>query len=255
MEHLIMSNHNSNNVQPNPVVADKHHRVLQKNLELLMGEDGIENSTGGKVRMLSEYPLESAPPLPLKLQFAMDGPDGSPYSGGAFRVEIRLPKGYPFVPPTVWFLTKIWHPNVEADYGMVFLDFLTEGKWSPAWNLKSILLAVFAALSDPLTDDNKYANEDATFDYIRDLSRYSETAQLETDKNACGDDAEEKLEKVLKLKTMGFDTVLVRSTLEKNGWDVELSARQLRRKKKGSVFGLFRRMLKPFGRRGPVTRG
>ena len=41
------------------------------------------------------------------------GPEGSPYEGGMFNIEIRFPTEYPFRRPDVKFTTKIYHPNVE----------------------------------------------------------------------------------------------------------------------------------------------
>lgn len=49
------------------------------------------------------------------------GPEGSPYEGGRFEVEITVPRSYPFVSPKCRFLTKIWHPNVDHKTGEVCL--------------------------------------------------------------------------------------------------------------------------------------
>ena len=53
---------------------------------------------------------------------------GSPWAGGAFKLDILIPEHYPFKPPTVHFRTQMYHPNVGG--GEVFLPMLQE--WSPA---------------------------------------------------------------------------------------------------------------------------
>lgn len=42
------------------------------------------------------------------------GPPGTPYEGGEFVIDIRLPNNYPFTPPKMKFDTKVWHPNVSS---------------------------------------------------------------------------------------------------------------------------------------------
>ncbi|MCD9646787.1 Ubiquitin-conjugating enzyme E2 27 [Datura stramonium] len=37
------------------------------------------------------------------------GPTGTPYEGGAFKIDITLPVGYPFEPPKMKFATKVWY--------------------------------------------------------------------------------------------------------------------------------------------------
>jgi len=39
------------------------------------------------------------------------GPEGSPYEGGVFPAELKFPKDYPLMPPSMRFLCDLWHPN------------------------------------------------------------------------------------------------------------------------------------------------
>jgi len=48
----------------------------------------------------------------LKGQFW--GPPDTPYEGGKYVVDIRMPADYPFRPPVMKFDTKLWHPNVSS---------------------------------------------------------------------------------------------------------------------------------------------
>ena len=84
-------------------------------------------------------------------QVSIEGPSDSPYEGGIFHLELFLPEGYPMDPPKVLFKTKIYHPNIDK-LGRVCLDVLKE-KWSPALQIRTILLSVQALLSTPNPDD------------------------------------------------------------------------------------------------------
>jgi len=79
------------------------------------------------------------------------GPSDSPYEKGTFKLELFLPADYPMGPPKVRFLTKIYHPNVDK-LGRICLDILKD-KWSPALQIRTVLLSIQALLSAPNPDD------------------------------------------------------------------------------------------------------
>ena len=58
------------------------------------------------------------------------GPEDSPYTGGVFFLNIHFPTDYPFKPPKVTFVTRIYHPNINSNGG-ICLDILKD-QWSPA---------------------------------------------------------------------------------------------------------------------------
>jgi len=53
--------------------------------------------------------------------------------------------------PKVRFLTKIYHPNIDK-LGRICLDILKD-KWSPALQIRTVLLSIQALLSAPNPDD------------------------------------------------------------------------------------------------------
>ncbi|KAI8588795.1 Ubiquitin-conjugating enzyme 13 [Geranomyces variabilis] len=81
----------------------------------------------------------------------ISGPAQSPFEGGDFKLELFLPEEYPMAPPKVRFLTKIYHPNIDK-LGRICLDILKD-KWSPALQIRTVLLSIQALLSAPNPDD------------------------------------------------------------------------------------------------------
>ena len=79
------------------------------------------------------------------------GPKESPYDGGVFKLNINFPPDYPFKPPKVEFVTKIYHPNINSR-GSICLDIL-KTQWSPALTISKVLLSISSLLMDPNPDD------------------------------------------------------------------------------------------------------
>ncbi|KAA0196615.1 hypothetical protein HAZT_HAZT003646 [Hyalella azteca] len=79
------------------------------------------------------------------------GPESSPFEGGVFKLELFLPEEYPMSAPKVRFMTKIYHPNIDK-LGRICLDILKD-KWSPALQIRTVLLSIQALLSAPNPDD------------------------------------------------------------------------------------------------------
>merc|ERR1712216_355533 len=106
-------------------------------------------------RLMQEPPPGiSATPYEDNLRYfnvIIAGPQDSPFEGGVFKLELLLPAEYPMVPPKVRFLTKIYHPNIDR-LGRICLDILKD-KWSPALQIRTVLLSIQALLSAPNPDD------------------------------------------------------------------------------------------------------
>ncbi|KAL1479544.1 hypothetical protein MTO96_051756 [Rhipicephalus appendiculatus] len=84
-------------------------------------------------------------------QAVIVGPENTPFEGGMFKLSITFPNDYPFKPPTVEFLTKIYHPNIN-DVGHICLNILGT-QWSPALSVGKVLLSICALMCEPNPDD------------------------------------------------------------------------------------------------------
>jgi len=106
-------------------------------------------------KLISEAPpgiqAVATPENERYFKVVMQGPSQSPYEAGIFNLELFLPAEYPMVPPKVRYLTKIYHPNVDK-LGRICLDILKD-KWSPALQIRTVLLSIQALMSAPNPDD------------------------------------------------------------------------------------------------------
>lgn len=85
------------------------------------------------------------------LQAVIDGPAGTPYAGGQFRVKLIL-KDFPTNPPKAFFLTKIFHPNVASN-GEICVNTLKKD-WKPDLGIKHVLLTIKCLLIVPNAGEN-----------------------------------------------------------------------------------------------------
>ena len=108
------------------------------------------------------------------------GPTETPYFGGIFYLDIHFPTDYPFKPPKMNFITKIYYPNI-ASTGEICLDIIKD-KWSPALNISKVLLSICSLLNDPNPNDPLVP--DAANLYLKDRKTYIETAKLWTQQYA-----------------------------------------------------------------------
>uniref|UniRef100_A0A8C6GMI6 E2 ubiquitin-conjugating enzyme n=1 Tax=Mus spicilegus TaxID=10103 RepID=A0A8C6GMI6_MUSSI len=113
-------------------------------------------------------------------QATIMGPEDSPYQGGVFFLSIHFPNNYPFKPPKVSFITRIYHPNISKN-GSICLDILNS-KWSPTLTISKVLLSICSLLCDPNADD-PLVPEIAKV-YRKDLREYNRLAREWTERFA-----------------------------------------------------------------------
>ncbi|KAL0095011.1 ubiquitin-conjugating enzyme [Phycomyces blakesleeanus] len=82
----------------------------------------------------------------------INGPPNSVYKGGVFHLTIVFSHDYPFKPPIIKFITKIYHPNIDND-GSICIDLLKADVWKPATKVHQVLGAIAYILEHPNPDD------------------------------------------------------------------------------------------------------
>ncbi|EGS17207.1 putative ubiquitin carrier protein [Thermochaetoides thermophila DSM 1495] len=129
-----------------------HRRLLQEYRALL--NNPPEGITAGPV---NEDDL-------LVWEAWIQGPEGTPFEGGVFPAELRFPKDYPLAPPTMKFLSEVFHPNVCISIlhppgdDPNHYEHASE-RWSPIQSVEKILISVMSMLAEP--NDESPANVEA----------------------------------------------------------------------------------------------
>ncbi|KAG2741629.1 hypothetical protein P692DRAFT_20786864 [Suillus brevipes Sb2] len=124
-------------------------------------------------------PITLAPSIDNLFRWAgtIPGPQGSPYEGGVFNINIQLANDYPFSAPKVTFVTRIYHMNI-SDKGNVCIDILKQN-WSPALSLFKVMLSLSSLLTDPNPHDPLVPS--IATEYVRNRVQHDHTARRWTE--------------------------------------------------------------------------
>tara|TARA_B100001094_G_scaffold70231_1_gene66719 strand:+ start:834 stop:1271 length:438 start_codon:yes stop_codon:yes gene_type:complete len=101
------------------------------------------------------------------------GPKDTVYEDGIFHLNIVFPSDYPFKPPKINFITKIYHPNI-SESGGICLDIL-KNQWSPALTISKVLLSLSSLLVDPNAHDP--LSPVAAREYLNDRELFNKKAK------------------------------------------------------------------------------
>lgn len=106
----------------------------------------------------------------------IEGPAGTPYENGVFRMKLILSRDFPHSPPKGYFLTKIFHPNIATN-GEICVNTLKRD-WNPSLGLRHVLIVVKCLLIEPYPESA--LNEQAGKMLLENYEEYFRYARLYT---------------------------------------------------------------------------
>ena len=110
------------------------------------------------------------------IQAEIDGPTGTPFEGGKFKLKLVLAGDYPRVPPKGYFITNIFHPNVSKG-GDICVNTLKQD-WKPTHGIRHILMVIRCLLIEPFPESA--LNDEASKLLLEDYEEYARRAKLMT---------------------------------------------------------------------------
>ena len=118
---------------------------------------------------------------PIDIQADIEGPEGTPYECGIFRVRLFIPNEFPQSAPKGFFLTKIFHPNV-SEKGEICVNTLKRD-WNPKqWSLYNLFEVIKCLLIVPFPQSS--LNEEAGKMFMDNYDEYFRVAKMLTDIHA-----------------------------------------------------------------------
>ncbi|KAJ7731933.1 ubiquitin-conjugating enzyme/RWD-like protein [Mycena maculata] len=134
--------------------------------------------------------LKNSPPEGIRVQTSEDnmldltgiieGPEGTPYAGGYFKVKFTFTEEFPAAPPKCRLATKIFHPNV-SNAGEICVNTLKKD-WKATYGIEHILVTVKCLLIYP--NPESALDEEAGKLLLEDYGSYCSRAKLITSVHA-----------------------------------------------------------------------
>ncbi|CAG8474348.1 9415_t:CDS:10 [Diversispora eburnea] len=150
--------------------------------------------------LMSDYEVSLVNDNMQEFYVRFHGPEDTPFTGGVWKVHVELPDQYPYKSPSIGFMNKIFHPNIDELSGSVCLDVINQ-TWSPMFDMINIFEVFLPQLlrypnpTDPLNGEaaallmrEPHTYEGRVKEYV---SRFAtkEAADAATDEDSSSDEA------------------------------------------------------------------
>ena len=119
----------------------------------------------------------------------MLGPKDTPYKGGLFFLNIKFPEEYPLKAPIVYFVTPIYHLNINpwasgesSSEPLGYVNFSTLKYWRPETKMREVFVNIFALLYKPNPFD--CYNFERAQEFVNNKNAYDEKVKFFTQKYA-----------------------------------------------------------------------
>ncbi|KAI9479886.1 ubiquitin-conjugating enzyme/RWD-like protein [Coemansia mojavensis] len=155
--------------------------------------------------LMSDYDVKLVNDNMQEFYVSFSGPEDTPFAGGEWKIHVELPEQYPYRSPSIGFMNKIFHPNIDELSGSVCLDVINQ-TWSPMFDLLNIFESFLPQLlrypnpTDPLNGEaaammmrDTAAYETKVRDYVQRYASKKALAEKEAkddsdDEISCDDD-------------------------------------------------------------------
>lgn len=161
--------------------------------------------------MMSDHDVTLVQDSMYEFYIKFKGPKQSLFEGGIWKIHVEIPDAYPYKSPSIGFVNKIFHPNIDELSGSVCLDVINQ-TWSPMFDLVNIFETFLPQLlqypnpTDPLNGEagalllrepkqyeskvkeyvKRYANEEA----VKETEKEEEESELSSLEDFSEDETE-----------------------------------------------------------------
>lgn len=78
---------------------------------------------------------------------AFEGTPCSPYEDGIFQLKVNLPDSFPSERPYLYFITKMFHPNIRQSDGLVSLNLMYQ--WIQSRTIEEVIFGFIEVMDNP----------------------------------------------------------------------------------------------------------